>query len=303
MIVIRRGDHLPDDLRPLRAEPVDHLADRSGHLPDGRSDVARPALRAALRGHVNVDLMPLIAAARAARFVLAIVTMGTSSVIVASCCSTATSTGTLPGSAAGARTRCGASGLWIPYLAMPVGFGLLLLQLVADTLGRGDRHRQTLPGGEALMDPLTSWAPSWPSSPFRAVLRRLGGRRAADRLGWLPDVFDGARSLELMPEILFGKLNNFALLSIPMFIIMGASIASTRAGADLYEALERWLTRCRAGWWSPTLVPARCSPPCRDQRRPRAPPSARWASPRCASAAIRTASRPAPSRRAARWVS
>ncbi|MBC6443390.1 MAG: TRAP transporter large permease [Rhodobacteraceae bacterium] len=60
-------------------------------------------------------------------------------------------------------------------------------------------------------------------------------------------VFDGFRSLELIPEILFGKLDNFALLSIPMFIIMGASIASTRAGADLYEALERWLTRVPGG--------------------------------------------------------
>ena len=60
-------------------------------------------------------------------------------------------------------------------------------------------------------------------------------------------VFDGMRSLELLPEILFGKLDNFALLSIPMFIIMGASIASTRAGADLYEALERWLTRVPGG--------------------------------------------------------
>ncbi|MEL7091954.1 MAG: TRAP transporter large permease [Pseudomonadota bacterium] len=60
-------------------------------------------------------------------------------------------------------------------------------------------------------------------------------------------IFDGVRSLELMPEILFGKLDNFALLSIPMFIIMGASIASTRAGADLYEALERWLTRVPGG--------------------------------------------------------
>jgi tripartite ATP-independent transporter DctM subunit len=60
-------------------------------------------------------------------------------------------------------------------------------------------------------------------------------------------VFDGMRSLELLPEIMFGKLNSFALLSIPMFIIMGASIASTRAGADLYEALERWLTRVPGG--------------------------------------------------------
>ncbi|PVA11581.1 C4-dicarboxylate ABC transporter [Pelagivirga sediminicola] len=60
-------------------------------------------------------------------------------------------------------------------------------------------------------------------------------------------MFDGMRSLELMPELFFGSLNSFALLSIPMFIIMGASIASTRAGADLYEALERWLTRIPGG--------------------------------------------------------
>ena len=64
--------------------------------------------------------------------------------------------------------------------------------------------------------------------------------------GFLP-AFDVIRSLELLPEIFFGKLDNFALLSIPMFIIMGASIASTRAGADLYEALDRWLTRVPGG--------------------------------------------------------
>jgi tripartite ATP-independent transporter DctM subunit len=60
-------------------------------------------------------------------------------------------------------------------------------------------------------------------------------------------VFDGTRSLSLLPEILVADLNSFALLAIPMFIIMGASIASTRAGADLYEALERWLTRVPGG--------------------------------------------------------
>ncbi len=60
-------------------------------------------------------------------------------------------------------------------------------------------------------------------------------------------IFDGMSSLSLMPEVFFGKLNNFALLSIPMFIIMGAAIASTRAGADLYEALDRWMTRVPGG--------------------------------------------------------
>ena len=60
-------------------------------------------------------------------------------------------------------------------------------------------------------------------------------------------VFDGTRSLEMMPEIFFADLNSFTILSIPMFIIMGAAIASTRAGADLFEALERWLTRVPGG--------------------------------------------------------
>ena len=60
-------------------------------------------------------------------------------------------------------------------------------------------------------------------------------------------VFDGIAAFELLPELFFGKLDNFALLSIPMFIIMGAAISSTRAGADLYEALERWMTRVPGG--------------------------------------------------------
>ncbi|MEL6284192.1 MAG: TRAP transporter large permease subunit, partial [Pseudomonadota bacterium] len=48
-------------------------------------------------------------------------------------------------------------------------------------------------------------------------------------------VFDGMRSLELLPEIFFAKLNNFALLSIPMFIIMGALV---RTGAlDAFTGL------------------------------------------------------------------
>ena len=42
-------------------------------------------------------------------------------------------------------------------------------------------------------------------------------------------VFDGVSSMELLPELFFGKLDSFALLSIPMFIIMGAAISSTRS--------------------------------------------------------------------------
>jgi C4-dicarboxylate transporter DctM subunit len=59
--------------------------------------------------------------------------------------------------------------------------------------------------------------------------------------------FDGTRSLQMMPEVYFADLNNFTMLAIPMFIIMGGAIASTRAGADLFEALERWMTRVPGG--------------------------------------------------------
>jgi len=60
-------------------------------------------------------------------------------------------------------------------------------------------------------------------------------------------IFEGPGSLRVVAETLFGGLNEFALLSIPMFILMGAAVASSRAGSDLYEALERWLYRVPGG--------------------------------------------------------
>ena len=59
--------------------------------------------------------------------------------------------------------------------------------------------------------------------------------------------FDGIGALSIVPDIFYGGLDNFALLSIPMFILMGGAIASSRAGADLYEALDRWLQRVPGG--------------------------------------------------------
>jgi tripartite ATP-independent transporter DctM subunit len=60
-------------------------------------------------------------------------------------------------------------------------------------------------------------------------------------------LFEGFGSLDVLADTLFAGLNEFALLSIPMFILMGAAIASSRAGSDLYEALERWLYRVPGG--------------------------------------------------------
>ena len=112
-------------------------------------------------------------------------------------------------------------------------------------------------------------------------------------------IFDGMRSLELMPEILFGKLDNFALLSIPMFIIMGSSIASTRAGADLYEALERWLTRIPGGLVISNLGACALFAAMSGSSPATCAAIGKMASPRCANAATPKAWPQAPSRRAA----
>ncbi len=60
-------------------------------------------------------------------------------------------------------------------------------------------------------------------------------------------IFAGSGSLVMVAESLFGYLDNFALLAIPMFILMGAAIAASRAGSDLYEAADRWIGRVPGG--------------------------------------------------------
>lgn len=56
-------------------------------------------------------------------------------------------------------------------------------------------------------------------------------------------IFEGPIALANLADTLFAGLNDFTLVSIPMFVLMGAAVAASRAGADLYEALARWLWR------------------------------------------------------------
>ncbi|SDT95834.1 TRAP transporter large permease [Stappia sp. ES.058] len=58
---------------------------------------------------------------------------------------------------------------------------------------------------------------------------------------------DGWGALGILGETFFGGLASFGLVSIPMFILMGAAVASSPAGKDLYEALDRWLNRVPGG--------------------------------------------------------
>jgi tripartite ATP-independent transporter DctM subunit len=60
-------------------------------------------------------------------------------------------------------------------------------------------------------------------------------------------LFQGTFSLGVAAETLFSGLHDFTLVSIPMFILMGAAIGSSPAGRDLYAALDRWLYRVPGG--------------------------------------------------------
>jgi len=60
-------------------------------------------------------------------------------------------------------------------------------------------------------------------------------------------IFQGFDALHVVAETFFAGLNDFTLVSIPMFVMMGAAIGSSPAGKDLYEALDRWLYRLPGG--------------------------------------------------------
>ncbi|KQZ94115.1 C4-dicarboxylate ABC transporter [Mesorhizobium sp. Root157] len=60
-------------------------------------------------------------------------------------------------------------------------------------------------------------------------------------------IFEGFDALNVAAETFYGGLNDFTLVSIPMFVMMGAAIGSSPAGRDLYEALDRWLYRLPGG--------------------------------------------------------
>jgi len=60
-------------------------------------------------------------------------------------------------------------------------------------------------------------------------------------------LFQGIDSLHVVAETFWSGLDEFTLVAIPMFVMMGAAIGSSPAGKDLYEALDRWLYRLPGG--------------------------------------------------------
>jgi len=83
------------------------------------------------------------------------------------------------------------------------------------------------------------------------VLTLLSGIPVAFGLGAIAVIFlvlfHGFDSIQVVAETFYSSLDEFTLVAIPMFIMMGAAIGSSPAGKDLYEALDRWLYRVPGG--------------------------------------------------------
>jgi TRAP-type C4-dicarboxylate transport system permease small subunit len=86
-----------------------------------------------LRGHVNVDLVPLALAPKA-RFAMCLITLSLSIAIVAVMLFYGYEYWHFAWDRGWRSDTVWGVKLWIPYLALPIGFGLLLLQLIADLI-------------------------------------------------------------------------------------------------------------------------------------------------------------------------
>ncbi|RJR20084.1 MAG: TRAP transporter large permease [Desulfobacteraceae bacterium] len=60
-------------------------------------------------------------------------------------------------------------------------------------------------------------------------------------------LFMDSYQITMVAETIYEGVNDFALLSIPLFIFMGMIAALTKAGGDLYECFHRWLYKIPGG--------------------------------------------------------
>ncbi|MFZ5868622.1 MAG: TRAP transporter large permease [Thermodesulfobacteriota bacterium] len=60
--------------------------------------------------------------------------------------------------------------------------------------------------------------------------------------------------MQQIPYVLYGSMDSFAMLSIPLFILLSAPLAATKASKDLYEAMHRWVYRLPGGLGVSTML-------------------------------------------------
>jgi len=59
--------------------------------------------------------------------------------------------------------------------------------------------------------------------------------------------FGDISSVMTASNIFVSDLSSFALLTIPLFVLLGSAIGSSQAGKDVYESLHRWMHRLPGG--------------------------------------------------------
>ena len=60
-------------------------------------------------------------------------------------------------------------------------------------------------------------------------------------------VFMPPPMIHSVAETIYSELDNFTLLTIPLFVLMGAAIGKTRAGSDVYNSLHSWTHKIPGG--------------------------------------------------------
>jgi len=57
----------------------------------------------------------------------------------------------------------------------------------------------------------------------------------------------GTAALTMIPMNIYGHLNNFTLLAVPLFIFMAETIVASGLAKDLFTAAQKWLNKASAG--------------------------------------------------------
>ncbi len=67
-------------------------------------------------------------------------------------------------------------------------------------------------------------------------------------------IMNGVGGLSVIPEIFYEKMDNFVLIAIPLYILMGEILFHTGIGADLYQMAARWTNWLPGGLAMGTVV-------------------------------------------------
>ncbi len=67
-------------------------------------------------------------------------------------------------------------------------------------------------------------------------------------------LLNGFSGLSVIPELYYEKMDNFVLIAIPLFILMGEILFHTGIGSDLYKMASRWTNKIPGGLAMGTVI-------------------------------------------------